>query len=279
MPTGPLARPTVGLLLDYRLFFKKVKEEMEQTDIDEIIRCISELRLSTYKDKDLKEYVNIIKKNQKIYPAMHLMEVIFRNKAHAAVSEILQVKDWLLEFNRENLDVIKSFSTLSKTSKEKSFWKMIFCKKNEIHTENEKTVSYENLKKEINCAYKSSIEIARVKKRSVIEGDLIAALTFGFWTTLFSKPYSNILGDKGLFIKTFNEINFNEIGKIGTKEYSSKESAIRKNINDIRRNRNRVFHHEKLKDYEKTEKLIWEIISQMSNVSHDYFFNSFNESI
>lgn len=88
---------------------------------------------------------------------------------------------------------------------------------------------------------------------------------------MISKPFANILGDKGLFIKIFSEIDFNSVGHIGSKEYYKKEREIREIITIIRINRNRVFHHEKLKDYEKTDELIWETIRNISIDSHDYF--------
>ena len=41
---------------------------MDQKEIDEIVKCISEPRLSKYKKEgELEEYVEIILKNQKIY--------------------------------------------------------------------------------------------------------------------------------------------------------------------------------------------------------------------
>ena len=103
---------------------------MDQKEIDEIVKCISEPRLSKYKKEgELEEYVEIILKNQKIYPALHIMEVIFRNKVHAAVGEILQTKNWLLEYNNGNPSLIKKFSSLKKSKQHKSWWELILFKK------------------------------------------------------------------------------------------------------------------------------------------------------
>jgi hypothetical protein len=88
------------------------------------------------------------------------------------------------------------------------------------------------------------------------------------------KPFINILGNKGLYIKVFKELKL-EFKDIGSPEYNMKINKIRDNLNNIRSNRNRVFHHEKLKNYEKTEKLIWDTILKMSKTSHDFFAGKF----
>ncbi|BBH52241.1 hypothetical protein [Fluviispira sanaruensis] len=131
---------------------------------------------------------------------------------------------------------------------------------------------YEKFNNEILTAFKN------IKTQEIIEGDLIAGLSFGFWTSIIGKPFVNILENKDLYIKVFKELKL-EYKEIGTTEYNKKVNKIRGDLNNIRSNRNRVFHHEKLKDYDKTEKLIWEIISQMSKVSHDYFLENFKKSI
>jgi hypothetical protein len=234
---------------------------MKQKEFDEIIACISEPRLSSYKNESniiIENYIEIIQKSQQIYPALHIIEVIFRNKVHGAVADILEEKNWLLDFKNGNPFLIETFSSLQKTTQT-----------------NEKKDLYDFFKDEVTKAYDSSLSIAKKNSRNIIEGDIIASLTFGFWTTLISKPFSNIFGDKGLFVKVFSEIDFSKIGNIGSKEYYKKEREIREIITNIRVNRNRVFHHEKLKNYEKTEKLIWDTILKMSKTSHDFFAGKF----
>jgi len=152
------------------------------------------------------------------------MKVIFRNKVHTAVSEILQTKDWLLEFKKGNPILIKTFSSLKKSTHYKSWWKWMLIKK----LTNEKNDIYEIFNKEIKIAFESSLLNAKNKKRGIIEGDLIASLTFGFWTSIVGKPYLNILGDKGLYIKVFKEIKL-EYKDIGTTQYNQTINKIRDN--------------------------------------------------
>lgn len=70
---------------------------MDQNEIDEIIKCISEQRLSKFKkESELYAYVEIILKSQKIYPALHRCTVRIRTFLG---NEINHVRNYL-----ENLD-------------------------------------------------------------------------------------------------------------------------------------------------------------------------------
>ncbi|RDB35163.1 MAG: hypothetical protein DCC88_11640, partial [Spirobacillus cienkowskii] len=165
---------------------------MEQKEFDEIIECISEPRLSSYKNESniiIENYIEIIQKSQQIYPALHIIEVIFRNKVHVAVADILEEKNWLLEFKNGNPLLIETFSSLQKTTQT-----------------NEKKDLYDFFKDEVIKAYDNSLSTAKKNSRNIIEGDIIASLTFGFWTALMGKPFINILGNKGLYIKVFKEL-------------------------------------------------------------------------
>ncbi len=231
---------------------------MSQYNLDEIIQCISEPRLRSYQRTRgvppavlLDYYVLTIKQNQKLYPAFHILEIILRNKIHSVIAEIFKTKEWLLEYYfHKNLIINKSFLDLRKESKE-------------------------DIERQINSSYKEATKKMSEKNRPIIEGDLIAGLTFGFWTTLLGRPFSNVLGDKGLFIKVFSEFKF---AKIGTKEFTLGEAEVRYKINEIRKERNRIFHHEKIHHFERIELLIWETISLISKDSYIYFNKIFNEN-
>jgi len=69
-------------------------------------------------------------------------------------------------------------------------------------------------------------------KNRPLPDDIIAALTFGFWTTLFNKRYQN-------FARPILKNAFPYMPK----KIRSPET-IRKRLNNIRRLRNRVFHYE-----------------------------------
>ena len=231
---------------------------MNRCNLDKVIQCISESRLVGYQENKtassaelLEDYVLTIKQNQMLYPAFHILEIILRNKIHSAIGDIFCAKEWLIEyFYNKNPSIVKNFSSLKKESKE-------------------------DFDKQIKSSYNEAIKkIGEKKNRTLIEGDLIAGLTFGFWTTLLGRPFSNALGDKGLFIKVFSELKFS---RIGTKEFTREEAEIRYKINEIRKDRNRAFHHEKIHHFERAEALIWEMIKLISNDSYIYFYNTFNK--
>jgi hypothetical protein len=230
---------------------------MSQCDLDEVMQCISEPRLVGVRGNNLSPselldyYVLAIKRNQTLYPAFHILEVILRNKLHSAIGEIFEMKEWLLEYS---------------DPKNPLFMKKIFALKKDFK---------EDFDKQIKSSYNEAIKKIGEKNRTIIEGDLISGLTFGFWTTFLGRPFSNILGDKGLFVKVFSDFKF---GKIGTKEFTREESEIRYKINEIRKERNRAFHHEKIHHFEKTKNLLWETIRFISNDTYIYFYNIFNKN-
>ena len=76
--------------------------------------------------------------------------------------------------------------------------------------------------------------IKKANKR-LSEGLIISELSFGFWTSLFDKKYSRILWHRRDLIRTAFP---NMPSKIRT------QANLSKRFNDIRRLRNRVFHHE-----------------------------------
>jgi hypothetical protein len=124
---------------------------MEQKEFDEIIACISEPRLSSYKNESniiIENYIEIIQKSQQIYPALHIIEVIFRNKVHGAVADILEEKNWLLEFKNGNPFLIEIFSSLQKTTQTK-----------------EKKDLYDFFKDEVTKSYDNSLSTAKKNSR------------------------------------------------------------------------------------------------------------------
>ncbi|WP_338637123.1 hypothetical protein [Spirobacillus cienkowskii] len=120
---------------------------MEQKEFDEIIECISEPRFSSYKNESnviIENYIEIIKKSQKIYHALHIIEVIFTNKIHSAVADILEEKNWLLEFKNGNPLLIETFTLLQKTTQT-----------------NDKKDLYEFFKVEVTKSYDNSLITAK----------------------------------------------------------------------------------------------------------------------
>jgi hypothetical protein len=218
----------------------------------EICLCLSEARLNAYRQEVsdtpqqlLERYKANLDACQKLYPPLHILEIILRNKIHCSISELFNDREWI-------------FSIIHR--KKTAFSAAI--NKLDTHTMN-------FLLNQIEESYKTSLYITNSQKRPVLEDDLIANLNFGFWTFILSKKYSNILHDKGLFLKTFSAFQFNH--RPPEKEYYAAESEIRAKIDKVRKIRNRVFHHEKIKNFEYTMHETWALIGYISTEIHDLF--------
>ncbi len=228
---------------------------METQQLEEIIECLSEVRLKKYcpiiNEESLAKYSQQLELNSKLYIPLNIFEIILRNKIHNAVSLIFNDSNWLINIekdpnsNASNLLSKVKYFTLTKT------------------------------KKLISDAYLASRKTAKKQEREVIEGDLISNLSFGFWTSILSKSFSNILHNKGLFLKIFPNFSFN---KLGTSEYLDEEKYFREILDKIRQERNRVFHHEIVKEPITTEENLWDIINYMSKASHNYFHKKNNDN-
>lgn len=94
------------------------------------------------------------------------------------------------------------------------------------------------------------------QRKEVLSHDkLIAELSFGFWTSLFRKSYSNMMRTKDIKQIFPNIPNKNE--KIINR------NILDKKLNHIRKFRNRIFHYEKIinkKEYENIENDIYELL-------------------
>lgn len=66
----------------------------------------------------------------------------------------------------------------------------------------------------------------------VSAGAIIAELSFGFWVNLFNRPYNQFFLD--VLVSVF----------LNVEKYKRKRDIIRTQLDDIRRFRNRIFHHE-----------------------------------
>ena len=76
------------------------------------------------------------------------------------------------------------------------------------------------------------------RKEDITHAKLTAELTFGFWTSLFQKPY-----DKTMRLQTLKGI-FSNLPSKNTMIVDRK--LISSKLNHIRKFRNRVFHYEKI---------------------------------
>ncbi|MES2614523.1 MAG: hypothetical protein V4591_03810 [Bdellovibrionota bacterium] len=232
---------------------------MNKEQYSDVIESLSRERLHSYKqnseDTDheiLGHYLYNLLENQKLYPPLHILEIIFRNKTHCSIGELLNNKEWLLSY--------------------------VYEKDPNLNLELKKIgpKSIEEFNKNISRALKASKETAFLQKRNVIEGDLISNLTFGFWTSLYMHIFSNIFSNKGIFIITFKNFNFK---KLGTNDYLHQEQIIRKQIDLVRKKRNRIFHYDKINCHKNLEDDIYKLIYYLSIDCHDFFIQRFKDKI
>jgi hypothetical protein len=92
------------------------------------------------------------------------------------------------------------------------------------------------------------------------EGLIISELSFGFWTSLFDKKYSRILWHRRDLIRTAFP---NMPSKIRT------QANLSKRFNDIRRLRNRVFHHEPIWNINNLEQNYDDLIEALGWLNPD----------
>lgn len=194
----------------------------------------------------LDTYLELLIKNKELYAPLHILEIILRNKIHRSVAEILKIPDWLT--NCSNL--------AQSEIKEK------FC------YVSEKTIN--EFYNQIKLCRQISEQTAKSQNRLVIEGDLIANLSFGFWTSLLSHAYANIFSNKRIFILVFENHDF---GKFWTDSYFKQEKYMRFKIDYIRKCRNRLFHHNRIQNHDNILKDIWIIIESISYDCYEYFQN------
>jgi hypothetical protein len=107
---------------------------------------------------------------------------------------------------------------------------------------------------------KQKIQEARKKilqrKEIATHDKIIAELSFGFWTSLFRKSYSNLLRFKDIKAIFPNLPNRSE--KLVNRNILDKE------LNEIRKFRNRVFHYERIiskSQYENIKITIYQLLS------------------
>ncbi len=220
---------------------------------EEVFSCLSTDRLSAYTENKndppeliITRYTQNLENSKNLYVPLNILEVVLRNKIHNSIGAIFKEKDWLH-------NILERRSTpLSHAINKLDLQTMTF------------------LLKQIEESHKTSTHIANIQKRKVVEGDLVANLNFGFWTFILNKKYSNIFHDKGLYLKTFSSYKFTSSPP--KSDYYSEESLIRQKVDKVRKIRNRVFHHEKIKDYEIVKKEIWELISFLSIEIHSVFY-------
>lgn len=101
------------------------------------------------------------------------------------------------------------------------------------------------------------------RNEQITHDKLVAELNFGFWTSLFSKPYDKQLRATTL-VKIFNNLP-------PKNKFRVSREVISKDLNAIRKFRNRVFHHEKIIDSEKLKEVTDQIGRILIFLDQDLF--------
>ncbi len=219
---------------------------------DKIMDLLSHERLISYQNIKntlepqiiLDTYLQSLLKNKELYAPLHILEIILRNKIHHSIAEILKSPIWLTNCSKQTQLEIKE--------------KFCFVSEKTIH----------EFHKQVTLASQISEQTAKSQNRSVIEGDLIANLSFGFWTSLLSHAYANIFSNKKIFLLVFENHDF---GKFWTDSYFKQEKYMRFKIDYIRKCRNRLFHHDRIQNHDNILKNIWKIIESISPDCCEYF--------
>ena len=184
---------------------------------DEIVSMLSSYRLQSFGLADKSKSSNAIENYTinlqfccDIYKPLHLFEVCFRNKVHKEVGKIVGQSDWLLDLRMDGSVVEQKLRCSRGSSNAKAL---------------------ESIKKYIrntDAVYKKD------KNKNPTEADLVSRQMFGFWTTFIDSPFDQTLTHKKLIKHIFPDSN---------KSYSE----IRLALDNIRKLRNRFFHHEPIR--------------------------------
>ena len=167
-----------------------------------------------------------------LYPYLNLLELALRNKVHKAVGNSLKIQDWMLKvFEIVNVSNIRDLSSRLEEVKNNKL----------ISTLNDHDYSL------IKVICKNAIKIMKDGKE-LTEGRLIASMEFFIWTNLLNKSYHKKFGGQDYFNLIFSNISYVKNSHRYKKDsFKNPESFLRDEITKLRWERNRVFHHEKLK--------------------------------
>lgn len=231
-----------------------MKDQVENSkcanDTVEILELLSESRLRRFVCSEIPDwneavsaYFQNLRVQNHLYPHFHCFEIILRNRMHSVIGVICKDLNWVSKL-KYDFDILVPENLLQKQD----------CRT--------------NLRKTIANAHEKVEQ--EIRNRHILEGDLVARLDFGFWTTFLNKPYSTLLHDKGLFKNVFSQFCFATPNLVSKKEMQE----IRELIHKIRSERNRMFHHEPVKDWQQTILDINKAMNWVSKIAA-FKFNSF----
>jgi len=186
----------------------EIKSAMEDKIIEQFI---SKKRLEQY-DNDIEKYKENLYISEKYYILISIFEISLRNSINFHFGKKYS-NEWL--FNLDKLPKLPN------------------PKKPEHSIENKVETAKKVLSK---------------RKEEATHNKVVAELSFGFWTSLFHKSYSNIMR-----IPDIKDIFPNLPSK---QEKKIDRQTMYQMINPIRILRNRIFHHEKIidrKEYDITK--------------------------
>lgn len=184
-------------------------------DYEDLEKFFSKERMKKYlvmanndKEKAVKLYFDNINYSSKLYTILSYFEVFLRNKINNKMAKI--DKEWLINLTLLNAKILNKLK-IDKNLSVKTY--LIFEKFFKVQ---------ENL---LDIAEHDLLE----DKKPITNDYLVSRLNFGFWTRLLNKVYEDDIWRKYL-VKTFGK-------KI-------KRGAIEKDLNELRRLRNRIAHNE-----------------------------------
>ncbi len=136
----------------------------------------------------------------------------------------------------------------------------------------ESSVLHNDTKKRVEEAKNKIIQ----RKEEVTHDKITAELSFGFWTSLFRKSYTNILRIKDI------ESIFSNLPPREKKLIN--RNILDKKLNNIRKFRNRVFHYEKIinkPNYDSIENELYEMLQyfdfEVYNFAKELIVKQYNE--
>ena len=204
---------------------------MDETDIDEIIGMLSPERIgyitkhTNSKPLILKIHQETLSLNGALMSIVGMIEIALRNIVYQNLNQYFNTDKQLFqspapfEWQSGEADLIK---TALETARRQKYFKMSFHQKSQLELQ----ICGEILPKDMPYYDKFQKVCNHI---AVVDGDIIAKLTFFFWKRMYTYKYKDPLWDTTLK-RTF--------------PIKNKRSEVAKHLETIYQTRNRLAHHE-----------------------------------
>lgn len=228
---------------------------MNDEFLDKLEELLSKKKVEPYKkkfsDKWFEAYKSELEQAKEIFIYLHFLEIFLRNKINDEFS--IEFGNWLFDQNRglsningselsfaletfdPTINSASDFANLTKSSTNTG--------SNPLLLDNPENRTLKLNFKEQEKIDKAIVELTQTKKE-INSDNIVSSLSFGFWTNLFHKSYNYPVWDRSKMMERVFPF---------LKPHQRNLKQIQKEMEAIRKLRNRVFHFENLQSWNFAE--------------------------